>query len=132
MIVVIIAGGSGTRLWPLSTPDYPKHLLKLTNKHSLLQNTLMRVESLASIDNIFVVSESSHIHHVREQLPKLNKHNILVEPGRRGTASCVLLALSEIKKRKMADESILFLWADHLIRDTDGFTATVLRAGENS
>jgi len=130
VIVVIIAGGSGTRLWPLSTPDYPKHLLRLTNDSSLLQNTLMRVENLTSLDNIFVVSETSHINHVKEQLPKLSNNNILVEPGRRGTASCVLLALAEIKKRKLPDESILFLWADHLIRDTDGFTATVLRAGQ--
>jgi mannose-1-phosphate guanylyltransferase len=132
MIVVIIAGGSGTRLWPLSTPEYPKHLLNLTNEHSLLQNTLSRVESLTSLDNIFIVSEVSHVDHVKKQLPKLSSNNILAEPGRRGTASCVLLALSEIKKRQLPDSSILFLWADHQIRDTDGFTATVLRAGQIS
>ena len=87
MIVVIIAGGSGTRLWPLSTNDYPKHLLRLTNDRSLLQNTFGRVQRLAAADNIFVVSEASHADHVAEQLPELPKRNVLVEPARRGTAS---------------------------------------------
>jgi len=133
MIVVIIAGGSGTRLWPLSTPDYPKHLLKLTNEKSLLQNTIDRVKQVTSLDKIFVVPEISHAEHVYEQLSELKKKNILVEPGRRGTASCVIYALSEIKKRKHDEnEPIFFLWADHLIRDADGFAATTLRAGEIS
>src|ERR1700756_102968 len=111
MIVVIIAGGSGTRLWPLSTHDYPKHLLTLMGSRSLVQNTYDRVKNLS--DDIFVVSEASHIKHVYEQLKEVPKKNILVEPARRGTASCVILALSEIKKRKFKDQPILFLWADH-------------------
>ena len=70
MIVVIIAGGSGTRLWPLSTPEYPKHLLKINgDERSLLQNTYHRVSHLA--EHIYVVSEAGHIQHVREQLPEL-------------------------------------------------------------
>jgi mannose-1-phosphate guanylyltransferase/mannose-6-phosphate isomerase len=131
MIVFIIAGGSGTRLWPLSTPEYPKHLLKLTDENSLLQNTFERVSQLTSTDKIFVVSEKSHIEHVYSQLGDLPKENILVEPARRGTASCILLALTELYKRSVdKNEAVLFLWADHIIRDTDGFTATMLRAGE--
>lgn len=131
MIVVIIAGGSGTRLWPLSTPDYPKHLLALTDENSLLQNTFARVSQLTQTDNIFVVSEKSHIEHVYKQLPEISKRNILVEPARRGTASCIAMSLTEIKDRNLdREESILFLWADHVIRDTDGFVATMLRAGE--
>jgi mannose-1-phosphate guanylyltransferase/mannose-6-phosphate isomerase len=74
MIVVIIAGGSGTRLWPLSTPDYPKHLLKLTNKNSLLQNTFERVSKLTDPENSFVVSEASHVHHVIDQLAEKVLH----------------------------------------------------------
>lgn len=128
MIVVIIAGGSGTRLWPLSTVDYPKHLLRLTNERSLLQNTYDRVKDLA--DDIFVIPEESHVKHVYEQLPGVPKKNILVEPARRGTASCVVWALSEIKKRKYANQSIFFLWADHLIRDKRGFQAAVRQADE--
>ncbi len=130
MIVVIIAGGSGTRLWPLSTKGYPKHLLKLTNDKSMLQNTFSRVSRVTSLDKIFVITEISHVEHVYEQLAGLKKENILIEPGRRGTASCLIYALSEIKKRGLPDEPILFHWADHLIRDEESFASTILRAGE--
>lgn len=133
MIVVIIAGGSGTRLWPLSTKDYPKHLLSLTNEKSLLQNTVDRVQRLAKIDHIFVITDASHSEHVINQLDGLPKENILVEPGRRGTASCALMGLCHIQKMDLPrDEPIIFLWADHLIRDNEGFAASILRAGELS
>ena len=128
MIVVIIAGGSGTRLWPLSTVDYPKHLLKLTNERSLLQNTYDRVKDLA--DDFFVIPEASHAQYVYEQLPEVPKNNVLVEPARRGTASCVIWALSEVKKRKLPNQAVLFLWADHLIRDKRGFQNAVKQADE--
>jgi mannose-1-phosphate guanylyltransferase/mannose-6-phosphate isomerase len=130
MIIVIIAGGSGTRLWPLSTHDYPKHLLRLTNERSLLQNTLERVQKLTDTDHIFVVSEASHAHHVAEQLSDIPKENILIEPARRGTASCFLLALEAIKKHGLDDQAIFFLWSDHIIRDQQGFATTATQAGE--
>ena len=130
MIVVIIAGGSGTRLWPLSTHDYPKHLLKLTNDNSLLQNTFERVSELTDAKQIFVVSEASHAHHVVEQLPAVPKENVLIEPARRGTASCFLLALDTIKKRDFDDQAIFFLWADNIIRDKRGFNSTANNAAE--
>lgn len=133
MITVIIAGGSGTRLWPLSTKEYPKHLLALTNDKSLLQNTVDRVQRFAKQDHIFVVTEATHAKHVVKQLGLLPKENILIEPGRRGTASCVLMGLNHIKKLGLpTDEPIIFLWADHLIRDNEGFVASALRAGELS
>lgn len=128
MIVVIIAGGSGTRLWPLSTHNFPKHLLKLTNEKSLLQNTYERVKSLSS--DIFVIPEKSHARHVYKQLPGLPRKNILVEPARRGTASCFVLALSEIKRRKLKDQAVLFLWADHLIQNKKGFVAAARQAAK--
>lgn len=65
MIAVIIAGESGTRLWPLSTPKYPKHLLSLTGDNSILQMTYERAKRLG--DSIYVVTEASHSDHVREQ-----------------------------------------------------------------
>lgn len=133
MITIIIAGGSGTRLWPLSTKDYPKHLLSLTNDKSLLQNTVDRVQRLAKKDHIFVITEASHANHVVAQLDGLPKENVLIEPGRRGTANCVLMGLSHVKKLKLpVDEPIIYLWADHLIRDNEGFAASALRAGELS
>ncbi len=131
MISVIIAGGSGTRLWPLSTPDYPKHLLSLTNNRSLLQNTVDRIRKLTTDEKIFIIPEASHSHHVEEQLPDFPKDHLLIEPGRRGTASCVLLAMQHIKKLGLpADEPIAILWADHLIRDENGFNNTFQHASE--
>src|SRR5690606_30477955 len=86
MIVVIIAGGSGTRLWPLSTPKYPKHLLRVNgDERSLLQNTYDRSKRIS--DNIYVVTEAGHAHHIKEQLPELSDDNFIIEPARRGTAS---------------------------------------------
>jgi mannose-1-phosphate guanylyltransferase/mannose-6-phosphate isomerase len=130
MIVVIIAGGSGTRLWPLSTHTYPKHLLRLTNENSLLQNTFNRVNKLTDAKNIFVVSEASHSDHVIKQLSDVPEENILIEPARRGTASCFLLALNTIKERGLDDQAIFFLWSDHIVRDQRGFVTTANQAGE--
>jgi len=130
MIIVIIAGGSGTRLWPLSTSDYPKHLLNITGDKSLLQNTYDRARRLGS--TIYVISEASHANHVREQLPDLTADHVIVEPGRRGTASCVVAALAKIKATHSSDEPIVFMHADHHIRDTQGFIESLQIAGEVS
>lgn len=120
MIVVIIAGGSGTRLWPLSTADYPKHLLKVnSDTSSLLQRTVARGKRLTS--KVYVVSEVSHIRHVKRQLPELPKDSFIVEPGRRGTANCILAALVIIQAKHDPDEPIAFMHADHYIRDVSGF-----------
>lgn len=128
MIVVIIAGGSGTRLWPLSTHNFPKHLLKLTNEKSLLQNTYERVKGLS--ENIFVVPEKSHARHIYKQLAELPRKNILVEPARRGTASCFILALSEIRRRRFRSQAVFFLWADHLVTDKQAFDKAVKQAAK--
>jgi len=119
MIVIIIAGGSGTRLWPLSTHNYPKHLLTLIGNRSLVQSTYDRVKNLS--DDIFVITEKSHSKYVNQQLPELPRRRILAEPARRGTASCFVLALSEIKRRRFTNQAVFFLWADHLISDTRAF-----------
>lgn len=133
MIVVIIAGGSGTRLWPLSTPEYPKHLLALTGQRTLLQMTFDRVGRLTKADHVFVVSEKSHANHVAEQLAEMPADNILVEPARRGTGNCLLFALHAIKARGLpADEPIAIFWADHVINDHAGFAKTILTAAAAS
>ncbi len=129
MIVVIIAGGSGTRLWPLSTPSYPKHLLRLTNDDSLLQNTLSRGRKLTDDNKIFVITDASHSHHVIEQLADFDQSHILSEPARRGTSSCILLGMQTVKSLGLdPTEPVAFLWADHLIRDERGFVTSFKQA----
>ncbi len=131
MIVVIIAGGSGTRLWPLSTPSYPKHLLKVNGDElSLLQHAYARAGRLAS--KIYVATEASHVQHVKDQLSDLDDSAFVVEPARRGTAHCIMAALAEIAKTNDADEPIAFIHADHYIRDVAGFAHSFRIAEEVS
>jgi mannose-1-phosphate guanylyltransferase/mannose-6-phosphate isomerase len=130
MITVIIAGGSGTRLWPLSTPEFPKHLLKLTGDRTLLQTAYDRASRLG--DTVYVVTEASHSHHVREQLPELPEEAFLIEPGRRGTAHCIVYALDAISRSHDQDEPIAFIHSDHHVRDIDGFARSFKVAAETS
>jgi mannose-1-phosphate guanylyltransferase len=130
MIVIIIAGGSGTRLWPLSTPDRPKHLLNLTGDESLLQGTYRRAKELTN--DIYVITEIGHAHLVQEQLPELKKEDFIIEPARRGTANCILAGLHYVGSRHGKDEPIAFIAADHYIRDTRGFVESFKIAGEAS
>ena len=129
MIIVIIAGGSGTRLWPLSQENYPKHLLRLTGEASLLQEAYARAK--LATGNIYIVSEISHSHEVAKQLPELPTNHLIIEPGRRGTASCIILALSKIKQNH-PDETVVFVHADHNIADTKSFANAVRSAAAAS
>jgi mannose-1-phosphate guanylyltransferase/mannose-6-phosphate isomerase len=128
MIVVIIAGGSGTRLWPLSNPHYPKHLLRLTGDRTLLQQTYARAECISN--DVYIVSEKSHAHHITDQLPGFSKSNLLIEPARRGTANCVLFALDVLKKQNKQDDAIAFIHCDHFIKNTDAFALSMKKAAD--
>jgi mannose-1-phosphate guanylyltransferase len=130
MITVIIAGGSGTRLWPLSTSDYPKHLLKLTGDRSLLQSAYDRAKEVG--ETVYVVTEAGHAHHVKDQLPELPDANFLIEPGRRGTGNCIVFALDVISRRHDHDESIAFVHSDHHIRDVEGYVKSLQTAARAS
>lgn len=131
MITVIVAGGSGTRLWPLSTPTYPKQLLKINgDDKSLLQHTYNRAKQLS--DSVYVVPEVSLVEHVRNQLNDLGDDAFITEPGRRGTANCILSALVHISRRHSHDEPIAFVASDHFIRDTNGFVQSFKVAAEAS
>lgn len=130
MIAVINAGGSGTRLWPLSTPEYPKHLLKITDSDSLLQQAYQRAKALT--DHIYIVTEAGHAEHVKTQLPELDERAFIIEPARRGTAGCLLAGLAHVQKYHDTNEPIAFLNADHVIRDIEGFAYSFEQAAEAS
>ncbi|HEX6258969.1 MAG TPA: sugar phosphate nucleotidyltransferase [Candidatus Saccharimonadales bacterium] len=127
MIVVINAGGSGSRLWPLSTPEYPKHLLRLNAEESLLQSAVARAKRLSN--KIYVITEAGHAHHVKEQVPELGDDAFIIEPARRGTAGCMVAGLEYLQSRHDHDEPIAFLHADHAIRDVEGFAHSFKNAG---
>ncbi len=128
MITVIIAGGSGTRLWPLSTPENPKQLLALTGERTMIQQAYDRARQLG--DQVYIVTEASHSDALRAQLPELPDEAFLIEPGRRGTAHCILFALDKIARTHDNDEPIAFIHADHNIRDVKGFAGSFAVAGE--
>ncbi len=132
MIVVIVAGGSGTRLWPLSVPEYPKHLLSIVGDKSLLQNTFERAKKITSVDKIYISTEAGHSDHVNEQLPELSKDQVIVEPARRDTMPCIMNALQFISTRHDPEEPIASIHADHQIRDARGFAQAIKRAGSVS
>jgi mannose-1-phosphate guanylyltransferase len=121
--VVILAGGSGTRLWPRSREKSPKHLLTLHGGQSLLQSTLTRVRRLS--DNVYVVTERSQVKSIREQLPELPDERFIIEPARRGTASALGLAAVTIAERD-PNATMLSVHADHYLgHDEDAYLKTL-------
>lgn len=130
MITVIIAGGSGTRLWPLSTSEKPKQLLNLTNERSMVQQAYDRAIRLGS--TVYIVTEASHSDALREQLSMLPNEAFLIEPGRRGTAHCIVFALDYIARHHDHDEPVAFIHADHNVRDLSGFARSFTTAARIS
>lgn len=130
MYVVVPAGGSGTRLWPLSRATSPKFLHALTGDHrSLLQTTVERLAPLTTPDRTFVVTGAAHAVAVARQLPLLPDHNVLVEPAPRESAPAIGLAAAIIHRRD-PDAIVGSFAADHLIEDEALFHETVRAAVE--
>lgn len=127
MYAVIMAGGSGERFWPLSTPDLPKQFLRLLDGKSLLQKTVERVEPLIPVDRQIVVAGSQHAARIREELPSLPPANLVCEPVGRNTAACIGLASLFIERRD-PDAIAVVLPADHHIPDPSPFLASIEKA----
>ena len=124
---VVMAGGSGTRFWPLSRKDRPKQFLPLAGDAPLLRATVDRLPPLAGPDRTFVVCGPSHAAAVRRMLPKLPKGNVVVEPVARNTAPCVGLAALHVKAREPRG-IMAMLPADHHIARPDAFRDAVAAA----
>ncbi|MCC6617759.1 MAG: mannose-1-phosphate guanylyltransferase [Chloroflexi bacterium] len=125
MYAIVMAGGAGTRLWPLSRRGAPKQLLALTGETSLLQQTVSRLGSLLKPHDIYVITSAAHVRATRDQLPQLPPDNVLGEPLARSTA--VAAGLATVLARRESDEVALILPADHFVADEDRF-ADALRA----
>lgn len=117
---VIMAGGGGTRLWPLSRREKPKQLLPLIGQETLFQSTVKRLEGLFPPERIFVVTVEEQAQEMKEQAPELPDENYLIEPAPRGTASVVGLAAMVLQKRD-PHASMAILPSDHFIRNVDLF-----------
>jgi len=124
---VILSGGSGTRLWPLSREKYPKQLLPLFGEDSLLQATVRRVDGIAGVQLVapMVVSNEEYRFVIAEQLRKMDKNGVIVlEPVGRNTAPALTLAAFEAS-REGQDPILLVMPADHVILDTAAFQQAV-------
>ncbi len=132
IVPVILSGGSGTRLWPLSRQLYPKQLLPLFGKDTMLQSTLQRLEGLAEVAEPIIVCNDEHRFLVAEQLRQIgvSPAAILLEPAGRNTAPAVALAAAAaLQDREQGDDPILLvLPADHVIRNAEAFR-TALAVG---
>ena len=117
---VIMAGGRGERLWPLSRKETPKQFLKLLGEQTMLQETVERIAPLIPHEKIYVVVGEEHVGIVHEQLPMLPARNIIVEPRGRGTAPCV--GLAALRLSRIDPEGVMIvLPADHVVQDKKRF-----------
>jgi mannose-1-phosphate guanylyltransferase len=128
LYAAIPAGGSGTRLWPLSRADHPKFLHPLTGSAaSLLQATVHRLAPLAPVERTYVVTGVAHAAAVARQLPTLPEPHILVEPSPRDSCAAIGLAAAIIARRD-PDAVMGSFAADHLVHDADRFHEVVREA----
>jgi mannose-1-phosphate guanylyltransferase / mannose-6-phosphate isomerase len=122
VIPVILSGGSGTRLWPLSRKEYPKQYLPLAGENTMLQETILRLSGLVNLADPIIVCNADHRFLVAEQCQQIGVKNptILLEPVGRNTAPAI--AAAALQSLKTSDDTVLLvLSADHVIQDIDAF-----------
>ncbi len=125
---ILLAGGAGTRLWPLSTDENPKQFLPLFGGRSLLQIAFDRMRAIIPPARIFVSTNERYRGKVAEQLRELPVDNILVEPARRNTAPAIAVCCAEVAQAVGDDPTIGIFPSDHFIADGSAFAAVVERA----
>ncbi len=124
-----MAGGSGTRFWPYSTPEKPKQFLDLTGDGTMLQMTVERLKGLAEPENIWVITGEKFIDLVCEQCPELPKKNIVGEPMPRDTSGAIALAAGLVQAVDK-DSTMVVLPADHVINNKINFQKNITEAVE--
>ena len=129
IVPVILAGGSGTRLWPLSRKNYPKQFLKLIGNNSLFQETLLRIKLILGVKESIIVTNESHYFICQDQMKEAQVENtkLILEPCSRNTAPAIALAAKDILEDNDSDALMLVLPADHLIGNPSAF-ATIMKS----
>lgn len=134
MKIIILAGGGGSRLFPLSRKSYPKQFLKLEDEKSLLVHTIERFLDFVAPEDILVVTNQRYLYHVENELAECQAEaaHIILEPVARNTAPAIGLAVQFCEEKLGCEggEPLVVAAADHVIRPQDVFTACIGRAAE--
>jgi len=137
MQVVILAGGKGSRLWPVSNNKHPKPFLKINSELSLLQETYLRAKNLGFVSGIVTVASDKFISKISNEYSKTDyamdrfvKNSFISEPMQKNTAAAIAISAIQIEKLRGADETMLILPSDHIIQDKKGFESSVYKAIE--
>ena len=123
---IVLAGGSGSRLWPYSRSHYPKQILKVFGDHSLLQDTCLRIQNLNK-EHLFVVTNEQQKHLIQKDLDEIeltHPNLIIEEPYAKNTAAAICLAALTMNP----DDCMIVLPSDHIIKDSDNFNRTLEKA----
>ena len=123
--VVIMAGGVGSRFWPMSTPDFPKQFIDVLGVgRTMIQMTVDRLRPMCEADHVWVVTNRRYVETVKEQLPELPDSNILAEPAARNTAPCIAYACEKIARR-YPDANVVVTPSDALVLDAEEWRRVV-------
>lgn len=126
--VVIMAGGVGSRFWPLSTPEYPKQFIDILGcGRTLIQLTVDRFQGICPIENFWVVTNAKYVNIVKEQLPGIPAHHILAEPEARNTTPCIAWACWKIKAED-EDANIVVTPSDAVVMNPEEFRKVINNA----
>jgi mannose-1-phosphate guanylyltransferase len=128
--VVVLAGGVGSRFWPLSTPQRPKQLLPLVGRKPLLVEQLDRVKAIAPPSRTLILTNASLVRAIRRAAPRIPLKNIVAEPKPAGTAAALAWASHVIAQRAGDDATMISVHADWTIGDTDAFRRTLTAAAD--
>ena len=126
---VIMAGGSGTRFWPVSRNSKPKQMLKLFGERTMIQATVDRLAGLVDYDDVLIVTNQRLVNGIREQLPELPETSVIGEPCKRDTAPCIGLAARLIVEND-PDGMMIVMPADHVIEPDSTFQNAIRHAVE--
>lgn len=128
---LLLAGGIGSRFWPVSTEEFPKQFHDLLGAgQTLLQKTFSRINKIIPAENILILTNSRYKSLVLEQLPQLSENQLVLEPAMRNTAPCILLSALKIQKQN-PDALMLIAPSDHWIEDETAFRKNIETAFEN-
>jgi len=125
---VVLAGGVGSRFWPLSTPTRPKQLLPLVTSEPLLAEAVARLHAIAPAERVLILTNDTLVPAIADLLPEIPRTNLIAEPRSGGTAAALTWAAQEIARRDGPDAVMMSIHADWAVADSAGFHRALARA----